>query len=445
MKQLARIMNEIQKPQLISMEEELVAVADANDARVEAETALDEAERALDITGALEDLHFVADTIKEATPREVALMQIVSNTALAGTDVSGDTIAYEAEATPENRTAKIKAVIKRILDFIKELVAKVMEHAANFISSIFKTIGNIERRYEQAVERFNEAEHKFAAKEKIEVPGFILGGKFVGQAKDVIPALKDYDKAVSAFRKDNSVHVRADAMVFEEIFNGYKGDEESVKSCLTKAVKMIADSATPKNNTLTNKDTVSRLNSRSSVYYSTDSLIGGYAIKYFGILDSDEFSSSEGMDHHTLGNAIASICRVGYTVVQSRDGDDVRQNASNAKIQIDAYDKDQVKQTLAILKDMVAMLKDQGDGLVSDLKTSKEMCSKYVENITKTVGAYAPELPGVEVMANASKRAITHLTQQSTSPYSTLVANTMRLINQSLVVVNRSLDAHEAA
>lgn len=72
---------------MISMEEEALLVGEAGEDLAQAEAEITEVERVEDLADALEDLAEVADTITEAQPADLAMVETATRAALAGTDV----------------------------------------------------------------------------------------------------------------------------------------------------------------------------------------------------------------------------------------------------------------------------------------------------------------------------------------------------------------------
>lgn len=443
MRQLAKIMTELDKPSHIAIEEEMVAVVDAEDSRVQAETALDEAERALDIATALEDLHFVADTIKEATPREVALIQIVANTALAGTEIPTTTIAAEADATAESRTQKIKAVIERILAFIKELIDNVMDHVRDFVANIFSTLGNVQRRYRMVQDRIKEAEYSMDTKDKVSIAGFVLGNKFIGSAKELIPALKSYISTVKSFIKDSQRDANVRVVYYRDIFSQYDGSEEWIRSNLRETFNLFKY-ASPKPDSTPNSYMDGVVKDVGRKVLASDSLLGGYVLTYSHISLRERGYKEDEVTYQNLEQALSHGAQTGYRVLRDDTDSDVRRNAASAKLEVNCYNKDEIKQVMSLVGELVDLLGKDSGSLLAALEEETQRAKKAVEKITTTVAAYDPEMPGAVAMAGASKRAITHITYQATAPYNTLISNTLRLVNQVLVAVNRSLQHHEA-
>jgi hypothetical protein len=114
-----------------AMEEAAFAVADAGEHAAEIQHDLAESERVIQVSDALEDLAFVADSIKQATPAEAALMETAGNMAVAGTDVEPDAIVPSMESFIGHRIAT---------EGIKETAQRIWESIVMFIDRIWEKI-----------------------------------------------------------------------------------------------------------------------------------------------------------------------------------------------------------------------------------------------------------------------------------------------------------------
>lgn len=440
MKQLARIMAESTSYPTISMEEELLAQAEAENARVKAETDMDEAERVLDISECLEDLHFVVDRIKEATPNEANLIQIVANTALAGTDEPTETLvpAQEDGEVSETRAARLRAVIERIVAAVNELIAKLWDNVQTFIASITKTLGNVERRVEMAFKRFDEFEGDFTAREEIAVPAIVIADKAEGDPRKIIVAVKNYIDTIGEFVDDGNNRAHLDGVYYAHLFGHFTGTPEGVEGSL-KIIETIVRSSVHSKATphVAGKYQYNDVLDIST--YESNSLMGGITIVYneAKLLDLDDQYKSSPAGIAKLTHSLGAI---GYWVRVNQS----RSEAVNA-VKTRPYNKDEIKQLLSHLKSLAELLKDSSASLVSSLEQRSKWAKETVKKIQTAVTNYSPEMSGAKEMAEASQRAAHYITKQSSVTYNTLISNTLKSINLILVGINRSMDAHEAA
>jgi hypothetical protein len=114
-----------------AMEEAAFEVAEAGEHAAEIQHDLAESERVIQVSDALEDLAFVADSIKQATPAEAALMETAGNMAVAGTDVEPDAIVPSMESFIGQRIAT---------EGIKETAQRIWESIVMFIDRIWEKI-----------------------------------------------------------------------------------------------------------------------------------------------------------------------------------------------------------------------------------------------------------------------------------------------------------------
>jgi hypothetical protein len=114
-----------------AMEEAAFEVAEAGAHAAEIQHDLAESERVIQVSDALEDLAYVADSIKQATPAEAALMETAGNMAVAGTDVEPDAIVPSMESFIGHRIAT---------EGIKETAQRIWESIVMFIDRIWEKI-----------------------------------------------------------------------------------------------------------------------------------------------------------------------------------------------------------------------------------------------------------------------------------------------------------------
>jgi hypothetical protein len=114
-----------------AMEEAAFEVAEAGEHAAEIQHDLAESERVIQVSDALEDLAYVADSIKQATPAEAALMETAGNMAVAGTDVEPDAIVPSMESFIGHRIAT---------EGIKETAQRIWESIVMFIDRIWEKI-----------------------------------------------------------------------------------------------------------------------------------------------------------------------------------------------------------------------------------------------------------------------------------------------------------------
>ena len=141
------------------MEEEILEISQANDVAQNLAADLADADRSLDVVQALEDLAFVADTIREATPREAALIQIIGDATVAGTGADAD-IVTPAMEDGEQKPNRIRETIRSFIEAIKKLLATVVQKIKKFVEHVFKVSANVKGRYDELKQALETAEFK---------------------------------------------------------------------------------------------------------------------------------------------------------------------------------------------------------------------------------------------------------------------------------------------
>lgn len=135
----------------ISMEEEQVMIDEAAQDLAGANTDLGEAERIIEVSDALEDLAVIADSIEEATPAEVALIENAGDMAVAGTDVEpGDVVpAMESYRGRRIATEGIRETAQTIWRAIQDFLKNVWKKIEGFFYKLFGTIPALRKRLKE--------------------------------------------------------------------------------------------------------------------------------------------------------------------------------------------------------------------------------------------------------------------------------------------------------
>lgn len=180
---------------MISMEEEALLVGEAGEDLAQAEAEMTEVERVEDLADALEDLAEVADTITEAQPADLAMVETATRAALAGTDVEVEEVipALESFKGTTISTEGLRETARRLWDNIVEMLKKVWEKLEGFF---YKLVGSIPRLRKSAEDLKTRAENvtgKAVEETKHQLGGeagsLAVDGKAPKNAAEVLNAL----------------------------------------------------------------------------------------------------------------------------------------------------------------------------------------------------------------------------------------------------------------
>lgn len=167
----------------------------------------EETENALNVVSALEDLAYVADTIKQTTPQEAALIQIAVDATMNGTGVDGASVfpAMEANEDGKGIVQRIREIVRRIVEGIKEMLGSIVKA---IISSVVKGIVAASTQEAAAKRQLQEIEKNLKSLKKdvngkVSVHPLFDGEKGLVKPVAIGDALKRYEVMVERFSKDS--------------------------------------------------------------------------------------------------------------------------------------------------------------------------------------------------------------------------------------------------
>jgi hypothetical protein len=164
---------------ILSLEEEQDNLVEAAQDAAQVDADLQQVDRMTDVSDSLEDLAMVADGIEArgddegATETEQQMGEILSNVAVAGTDVAGEDVVPAMESfggrrlrySAESIRERAKAIWESILKFLKQIWEKI----TNFFYKIFGTIPGIRRRLVELKKRVDDNTRKVVSNKKITI------------------------------------------------------------------------------------------------------------------------------------------------------------------------------------------------------------------------------------------------------------------------------------
>lgn len=215
--------NDEEYPVEISTEEAEVMQAEATELGNEILGEVDTVNAMIDKTDSLEDLAVVADSVEEATPQEVQLVQVAGDLATAGIEeVSGDDLVPAAESfvggkiAVESITEQVKSIWQNIKRWLKEVWARVEK----FFYNIFGAIPRLRKDVKGALERLEkiEDEGKVIGKDNKTfeitsgIAGLLVGSTPVKKDTDFIKALETSKSALSSVFKTTAIAKAGDKL-----------------------------------------------------------------------------------------------------------------------------------------------------------------------------------------------------------------------------------------
>lgn len=155
----------------VSMEEEVMMMADANEAANDAASGLAEVKELTDVSDGLEDLADVVDGIDAATDTDIALVETAVQMAVAGSSTEVEEVAPAMESFRGKKIATegFRETASKIWETIKEMLKKVWERITSFFTNIFGAIPNLRRRIEALQSQLSQASASKQKSDKVSI------------------------------------------------------------------------------------------------------------------------------------------------------------------------------------------------------------------------------------------------------------------------------------
>lgn len=246
---------------MISMEEEALLVGEAGEDLAQAEAEITEVERVEDLADALEDLAEVADTITEAQPADLAMVETATRAALAGTDVEVEEVipALESFKGTTISTEGLRETARRLWDNIVEMLKKVWEKLEGFFYKLVGTIPRLRKSAEDLKARAEATVGKAAEETKHQLGGeagtLAVGGKAPKNAAEILASLGVVRQQGDAvFKKYAGTLAKAGEQMASAIsdFDIEKANEGLARVCTAATAVGISEVAKLCNASLTN-------------------------------------------------------------------------------------------------------------------------------------------------------------------------------------------------
>jgi biotin operon repressor len=186
---------------VVSLEEEIHHITESELARTEVVSEMGDSSRTLELIAALEGLAIVADTIRQPTPQEAALIQIAGDTALAGTGLSGEEITPSMEDAESgvSVSTKVRTAIEQILRALKELLARVAKMVRTYVQHARAAAGGHVQRQKMIKERLMKASHSLNSEVEFTMTMPVADGKTLTSLSEVVDEALKFSVAVDWF------------------------------------------------------------------------------------------------------------------------------------------------------------------------------------------------------------------------------------------------------
>ena len=423
---------------VLSLEEELMVMQDTEASRQAAVSETEEAERTIDIVEALEDLAFVADTIERVTPREAALIQIVADTAMAGTGVDGAVIAPAMEADVTVQSDRLKVTIQKVVAMIKQVMKSILDHIKNFYEGVQRMGANIEQRLEEASKKLAGLDNNRQAGQ-INILPLTVGGDAVLKPSEMARAIREYADAVSTYAKDQGAfHFTqcSQMLQFYALVAQGKSQPATLIQLLEKAIN-ASDAPTTLVKSSGENSTID--SDGPAVVVTTEStgapLVGGVMIhrKSARLKSFDAASQAKPGDIAELvGLAMRST---GFYVQTNRTSPD--------RADIDTPTVGELKELVSACQGLLGKAANDAGTLKTAADKAHKLAVRANEEIAKRLESITAE--DLSALVNVAPRVTKHLTEQGTAAYAELTNNALRVIGQTLAMVSKGIAAHSPA
>lgn len=400
----------------LSLEEEQLVMAEANEINNEVENGLSEADRLTDVVDTLEDLAVVTDKIEEATPVELNLIDAVASMAVAGSEVDSEKVIPAMESFKGKKIAT-ESFVQRAKDIwatVQRFLAKIRDNIILFFKKMFSTIPNLQQKVSDLQKKL-ETRADDNTENNIEILAGIsylsVDGSVSKDQAELLKNLKDLQK------------------LSEEVFVEYP----RVTTAFSNAVVAGMHDFDPADPEVAATKAVKALSTAVSA-----------------------ISANATKKQHFLGN---SAVAVNVELVKTSNPHAQLASYLNFKAKVEkstkATETSSVKYTAFSKKECKDLL-DTAEKILSAMdkfddifKHDIEKASKAVEDATKAMATKQTAFESTEKdSAKLEKAHVMYrtfadfnktITHQMNSPYSALISNNVSVINTILMAVNKSM------
>lgn len=422
---------------ILSLEEEAIIGSELQE--IEQEIASDRAdlERADGVSVALEDLAFVVDSIREATPREAALIQIAGDVTAAGSNIDGGAVTPSMEDGGSSAAERIRKIIETVVRMIKAFIKSAIDGLKSLLHKTEEIAVNYESRYQDLVKKVAETDFskeggKFSGSQTIEItqiPGY--SNKELDQLPQFI---KKYTENIVDFISVQGGSLRAAYAAILQYMQA-KTDMERFTALKALEAASLATNKLGRHDKYAKPEAFTDKNVLQVRYGVSMTMLGGLqfgtsTIKY-KIGDQSELTKSN--RQLVVG---ADVCVV--DVIRNVDND--------LRVKVKVPTEPIIRRITGELGGLVDQIKNSmdGDTLVGAIKTRVDTHTRITDAILKQLESLDPENPHSAILADGVKRALAKLEVGSSQGYVVLINNTRRLINQITSLVNTSISGGQA-
>jgi biotin operon repressor len=427
---------------VISLEEEISHIEQSEAMRHAITSEVGDSTRTMELITALESLALVADTIRQPTPEEAALIQIAGDTALAGTGLSGGEItpAMEDEASGPTVSAKVRSAIEQIVKALKELLARVAKMVREYVGHARAAAAGHVGRQKIIKERLMKASHSLNTTEEITVTMPVADGRTLTSLSEVVDEALKFSVAVDWFIKVGTTFNIDYASGFVDLFaklgEGDKGigvvEQFAILNKMAEQTSIVAQTG-PHGHVKddTDKD-----------YFSiktiqTVQLLGGVSI---AVTAAKPIAHNTGLSSASIGHAIEELTKVGIKVHTEAGG------FYKESFLTKPLNQAELHKAFDLCTVLIEHFTAKSDHTALAAATARR--SEFAETAVDHLTRYADRFKKNDLAAKEFGKAALHVGQSimasATAPYTQMTTATSRVISLLQNAMLKSLNAHEA-
>lgn len=428
---------------VISLEEEIDHIEKSEEVRTAINAEVGDSTRTMELITALESLALVADTIRQPTQQEAALIQIAGDTALAGTGLSGGEItpSMEDNASGVSVSAKVRTAIEQIVKALKELLARVAAMVRKYVQHARAAAGGHVQRQKVIKERLMKASHSLNTENEITVSMPVADGKTLTSLSEVLDEALKFSVVVDWFIKSGTTFNIDYASGFVDLFAKLGDGEKGIGvveqfAILNKMADQTSHTAQGVPHGHVKDDTDKDYFSIKTV--QTVQLLGGVSI---AITAAKPIAHNTGLSSASIGHAIEELTKVGIKVTTESGGfykEAFRTKPLNQAELHRAFDLANV-----LIEHFTA--KSDHTALAAATARRSEFAEVAVDHLTR----YADKFKKNDLAAKEFGRSALHVGQSimasATAPYTQMTTATSRVITLLQNAMLKSLNEHEGA
>lgn len=429
--------------EVVSLEEEIHHITAAELCRTEVVSEMGDSSRTLELINALESLAIVADTIRQPSPQEAALIQIAGDTALAGTGLSGNEItpSMEDEASGTTVSAKVRSAIEQILRALKELLARITAVVRKYIQHARAAAGGHVQRQKVIKERLMAASHSLNSEQEFTMSMPIADGKTLTSLSEVVNEALKFSVLVDWFVNKGTAFNIDYSSGFVDLYAKLGGGEDGITVIDQFAIlNKIADLT----GHIANSVPHSHLKSDVTKDYFTIKtqqsvqLLGGVSIS---VTSATPIEHNTGLSSASIKHAVQELTEVGFRVQTEAGGFYKESFLTRPLNQAELHKAFDVAGIL--IEHFTA--KSDHTALAAATARRSEFAETAVDHLTRYTEKFKKNDIAAKEYGSSALRIGQSVLTNATVPYTQMTTAVSRVINLLQSAMLKSLNAHEAA